>query len=590
MAELTSQPTPIQTIYDWYRSGKLMVNRNYQRKLVWTLAEKQKLIDSIMNRYPIPLVLLAEPQGSDPAVFEIIDGMQRLHAILSFIENAYPSAENMFFDTDEFPRAKDERESGKFSVDKDSDFLPRPDVAKVLDYVLPVSIIRNASPAVVTDVFNRINSYGHKLSEQERRQAGQLTTISRFVRELSCEIRGDVSVDTLPLYKMPEISVDLQRQQAGYAVKATEVFWVKQGILRSTDLRDSLDEQLISDIALCIVSDIIERSRDVLDDAFNPTSESGKEAEANLTAYGTERLGEEIKYCIEIIEKIVDTCDGPTLNRLIFQNPNNNSFATVFSSIFLAIHELYFREDMVLSDFSKAAAGLNNVQSNMNTSRNALSRDQRRGNIDLVKGKIRDSFGKGDVSKIAFGKTREIDIENTVRRSAIENPTFEMKQGILRLNNDREVDENVFAKVMQTICAIANIGSGFKGAIFIGVADSSSDAERIKHLDNVDATELAGRWIVGIGREAKIMELTIEKYYQKWRDSISNSALTDDLKASVLAKLDLVNYRDKEVIMIHVEAQSQPSFLNDKLYVRRGDQTVEAPATEVLGVAKRFKN
>ncbi len=589
MAELTSQPTPIQTIYDWYRSGKLMVNRNYQRKLVWTLAEKQKLIDSIMNRYPIPLVLLAEPQGSDPAVFEIIDGMQRLHAILSFIENSYPTADDMFFDTDEFPRAKDERESGKFSIDKNSRNLTRSDVAKVLDYVLPVSIIRNASPAVVTDVFNRINSYGHKLSEQERRQAGQLTTISRFVRELSCEIRGDVSVDTLPLYKMPEISVDLPRQQAGYAVKATEVFWVKQGILRSTDLRDSLDEQLISDIALCIVSELIERSRDVLDEAFNPTSEPGKEAEANLTAYGTERLGEEIKYCIETIEKIVHECNDVTLNKLIFQNPNNNSFATVFSSIFLAIHEISFKEDMILSDFSKASSGLKNIQSNMNTSRNALSPDQRRGNIDLVKGKIRDSFVKGDISKIAFGKTREIDIENTVRRSAIENPTFEMKQGILRLDSDRAIDNNVFSKVIQTICAVSNIGAGYKGAIFVGVADSHSDAERIKALDEVEAIDLAGRWIVGIGREAKILGITIEKYYQKWRDNISNSGLSDDLKASVLAKLDLVNYKDKEIIIIHVEAQNQPSFLDGKLYVRRGEQTVEAPATEVLGVAKRFQ-
>jgi uncharacterized protein with ParB-like and HNH nuclease domain len=53
MTELSSQPTPLQTIYNWYRNGSLLVDRRYQRKLVWTLLEKQKLIDSILNAYPI---------------------------------------------------------------------------------------------------------------------------------------------------------------------------------------------------------------------------------------------------------------------------------------------------------------------------------------------------------------------------------------------------------------------------------------------------------------------------------------------------------------------------------------------------------
>jgi len=49
MAELTPQSISIQTLYSWYREGKLFVNRRYQRKLVWTLLEKQKLIESILK-------------------------------------------------------------------------------------------------------------------------------------------------------------------------------------------------------------------------------------------------------------------------------------------------------------------------------------------------------------------------------------------------------------------------------------------------------------------------------------------------------------------------------------------------------------
>lgn len=85
MAELASQPTPIQSIYNWFIEGKLYVNRRYQRKLVWTLEEKQKLIDSILRKYPIPAILIAERE-TEPGTYEIIDGLQRLHAIMSFIE------------------------------------------------------------------------------------------------------------------------------------------------------------------------------------------------------------------------------------------------------------------------------------------------------------------------------------------------------------------------------------------------------------------------------------------------------------------------------------------------------------------------
>ena len=77
----------IQEAYRHYRDGQLMVNRRYQRKLVWTTGEKTMLIESILKGYPIPLILLAKhssPQG--PEMYEIIDGMQRFNAIFAFIE------------------------------------------------------------------------------------------------------------------------------------------------------------------------------------------------------------------------------------------------------------------------------------------------------------------------------------------------------------------------------------------------------------------------------------------------------------------------------------------------------------------------
>ena len=63
----------------------------YQRKLVWRQEEKKAFIDSILNNYSVPLFLLAQnslPNGGTE--YEIIDGMQRLNAIVAFIENEYP--------------------------------------------------------------------------------------------------------------------------------------------------------------------------------------------------------------------------------------------------------------------------------------------------------------------------------------------------------------------------------------------------------------------------------------------------------------------------------------------------------------------
>ena len=64
---------------------KFLVNRRYQRKLIWTIEEKSAFINSIMNGYPVPLILLAEVNYDNSSVYEIIDGMQRLNAIVSFI-------------------------------------------------------------------------------------------------------------------------------------------------------------------------------------------------------------------------------------------------------------------------------------------------------------------------------------------------------------------------------------------------------------------------------------------------------------------------------------------------------------------------
>ena len=84
--ELAIRSESVQRIYNFYTKNLFYVNRRYQRKLVWNIEEKRAFIDSILKGFPVPIILLAQTKREDESVFEIIDGMQRLNAINSFIE------------------------------------------------------------------------------------------------------------------------------------------------------------------------------------------------------------------------------------------------------------------------------------------------------------------------------------------------------------------------------------------------------------------------------------------------------------------------------------------------------------------------
>jgi hypothetical protein len=244
---ITPRGMSVQEAYRIFRDGNLVVNRKYQRKLVWDLSEKRSLIDSILKDYPIPLILLA--RDSESQAYEIMDGMQRLHAIFAFIENHY-DLEGHFFDTNEFSRSKIAAEAGVFTPADRSQcqFLSPPKVADLLDYQLAITVFPADDENKTTDVFGRINSGGRQLSLQEKRQAGMVDDFSTLVRRLASEIRGDSSREVLSLSEMPEISIASARTDMGYALKAEEIFWCKQGIMWTKQLRESEDEELISDI------------------------------------------------------------------------------------------------------------------------------------------------------------------------------------------------------------------------------------------------------------------------------------------------------------------------------------------------------
>lgn len=585
--ELSSSNLSIQTIYRMFRDGDFYVDRRYQRKLVWTLEEKQKLVDSILCEFPVPLVLLAK--RSDSGAFDIIDGLQRIHTLISFVENAFSTADGKYFDTKQLPRAAQAAEEDERTVVTEAASLLSPrECAQYSEYTLPVTVVERADANSVIQIFERINSYGRRLSEQEQRQAGLSSSFSKLVRQLSCEIRGDVSEDNVPLSLMPEISVQGVKTVHGYGISAENTFWSKQGVLHFSSLRDSLDEQTVADILACILNkEPIQRSKAALNNIYDPARREYGQFESALSAYGEDDIKRDF---LTVFDRIQITCDhisDGNLQSLIAKGEHHNEISTIFAAVFIAYYELIVKRNMEVANYSNLVHSLSTLQ--VTTQRKAIDPAVRRANINAIKGAIQDSFAEADVRDIPLGKPLIYTFENSLRRSRIELGHYEFKQGLHSLGGARTYEPSVLTDIIQTICGMANLEPNRDSFIYVGVVDKAADAARVHALDGIAPREFEGRFVVGIGREAILSGLSLDDYVMKIKNQISSSLLTSQLKNDVLGKIDCFVYSGLDVLRIVVPGQTQLSFLGNECFARQGSSTVQVPIPQIPEIARRFQ-
>ena len=99
------------------------------------------------------------------ALLLLIDGLQRLNAIISFIENSFATLDDRYFNLNYFPTAKSRAGQGLFTgADDGTGRLSQKEVSTLLDYVLALSVMRGATESEINDVFGRINTYGMALA------------------------------------------------------------------------------------------------------------------------------------------------------------------------------------------------------------------------------------------------------------------------------------------------------------------------------------------------------------------------------------------------------------------------------------------
>lgn len=153
---------------EWQRQGSLDLQPAYQRRAVWNPKVKSLLIDSVLRGFPLPLVFLHNRLDVNTAknVRQVVDGQQRLRTILAYIDIDCLHDVNDW-DTFSVMRSHNREHAGVGFNELNPSVQGR-----ILETQLSVNVLpANVDDVTVLSIFQRMNSTGLKLNDQEIRNA-----------------------------------------------------------------------------------------------------------------------------------------------------------------------------------------------------------------------------------------------------------------------------------------------------------------------------------------------------------------------------------------------------------------------------------
>jgi hypothetical protein len=168
MKQFDARSYSIADFLEWSGSSLLDLSPKFQRRSVWTRAAKSFLIDTVLRGKPMPKVLLTQDLQGKKNVRTVVDGQQRIRAILEFIAGGFTvlKTHNPEFAGQSFSQL-------------------HPDIqALILQYEVGVDLLYNVSLADMLDIFARINTYSVTLNQQEKLNARYLGIFKTTAYEL----------------------------------------------------------------------------------------------------------------------------------------------------------------------------------------------------------------------------------------------------------------------------------------------------------------------------------------------------------------------------------------------------------------------
>lgn len=155
MFRWNSSPHPISDIRDWSEANRLELRPDFQRRGVWSAPARIMLMDTILRGIPMPKIFLASTIRDDSTYRVVIDGQQRLTAILDFLQDGFA-----------LDKPYTGEEKGKRFSELDQETQER-----FLSYKIDFNEAINPSDEEAREVYARVNKYTVPLMKQELRRA-----------------------------------------------------------------------------------------------------------------------------------------------------------------------------------------------------------------------------------------------------------------------------------------------------------------------------------------------------------------------------------------------------------------------------------
>ena len=177
----------IETIYTQINKGNIDLNPAFQRRNVWNIQKKSRLIESILMGIPIPQLLLAE-RLNERNKYIVLDGKQRLLAIKEFLDCYYEKDESFIM--------KGLTVFTEFNEKKAYEILT--EGARKSENILDFAVLGNSSIRTVFirnwpsndylyQVFNRLNTGATPLAPQELRNSLYPGKFTEYILRVSSD-------------------------------------------------------------------------------------------------------------------------------------------------------------------------------------------------------------------------------------------------------------------------------------------------------------------------------------------------------------------------------------------------------------------
>lgn len=294
MDRVEYQTIIIQDLLNLNKSGELDLTPWYQRRSVWTPAQKSYLINTLLEQKPIPAIYVRHSLDLEQSksLKEVVDGQQRCRSIIGYC-------------SDEFPATHPSHDKKiKFSS------LKRDEQQKLLLTAIPVGYLLGANDGDVIDIFGRINSISKSLNAQEKRNAAYSGEMKQFcLKQASSRIH----------------------------------FWRNYGIFTANDIARMNETQFVSDLVYNLLNGLSDYTTTKLDTLYKENDESFEQRN---------EVGVRLDRVFDLIaslptERISDTIfkRSPLLFSLIIVIDSVNPNTKQLEKAVLEIDERYNSED-----------------------------------------------------------------------------------------------------------------------------------------------------------------------------------------------------------------------------------------------------